>query len=364
MRKQRGRSAWVGVVAMLACAGVAAARQTARQEAKAASAAPADKQNDYRVTILVSNEADEAPARRPAARQRVGHRREPHGPLVGRQQRHRHLDHLQGRRHEGSASRSGSRTRRPGRVFNGGNSLRMAPGQAGDLPLRERGRHVLRLERRRQSECDRRSLRGRRHLQGHGDPRRHALLDGLRRLQRRRLPRGLLRQTLRGGRHRRRLPGLEHPPGLLPLRNPGDRRLDLRDLRQEGRRGRRSGHRPRVRARVRSRREPRREGRIARPPELAVGHGDGALRLRPVRRLPARRQLRRRQDQRVLSGAATGSGTTPDASSSGITPSRSTASGASASATTGLPGPSNVLYFAAGPDDESNGYYGKIELAH
>jgi uncharacterized protein (TIGR03118 family) len=30
----------------------------------------------------------------------------------------------------------------------------------------------------------------------------------------------------------------------------------------------------------------------------------------------------------------------------------------------GLAGPSNVLYFAAGPDDESNGYYGKIELAH
>jgi uncharacterized protein (TIGR03118 family) len=27
-------------------------------------------------------------------------------------------------------------------------------------------------------------------------------------------------------------------------------------------------------------------------------------------------------------------------------------------------GPHNVLYFAAGPDDETNGYYGKIEVAH
>ena len=30
----------------------------------------------------------------------------------------------------------------------------------------------------------------------------------------------------------------------------------------------------------------------------------------------------------------------------------------------GLAGPANVLYFAAGPDDETNGYYGKIEAAH
>jgi hypothetical protein len=26
-------------------------------------------------------------------------------------------------------------------------------------------------------------------------------------------------------------------------------------------------------------------------------------------------------------------------------------------------GPTNVLYFAAGPDDETNGYFGKIEVA-
>jgi len=30
----------------------------------------------------------------------------------------------------------------------------------------------------------------------------------------------------------------------------------------------------------------------------------------------------------------------------------------------GAAGPDNVLYFAAGPDDETNGYYGKVEVAH
>ena len=28
----------------------------------------------------------------------------------------------------------------------------------------------------------------------------------------------------------------------------------------------------------------------------------------------------------------------------------------------GAAGPRNVLYFAAGPDDEVNGYYGKVEF--
>src|SRR5689334_11864695 len=62
---KRNRTAGVWLTAMLVCGALAADDGSVRQTAKAASAAPVDKTNNYTATILVSNEADEAPLQDP-----------------------------------------------------------------------------------------------------------------------------------------------------------------------------------------------------------------------------------------------------------------------------------------------------------
>ena len=94
--------------------------------------------------------------------------------------------------------------------------------------------------------------------------------------------------------------------------------------------------------------------------ERAVGHRAGAAGVRRVRRRPADRQLRRRPHQRVraqVGGRVRGQ--------------PCGASAASAIAIDGLwalefgngaaAGPTNTLFFTAGPDDETHGLFGKIQ---
>ena len=91
------------------------------------------------------------------------------------------------------------------------------------------------------------------------------------------------------------------PDGYAPfgIQTIGSRHL--RHVREAGRRrrGRRRRPEPRLRRRVRPAGEPGRAGGTARPAERAVGPGDGAGVVRPLRGRPARRQLRRRPDQRL-----------------------------------------------------------------
>ena len=237
--------------------------------------------------------------RGPQLQERVGHRREPVGAVVGQQQRHEHLDALQGRRDDPAPRRERSGRADRHRL----QRRRVVPVRrehAGGLPLRRRGRQHLRVGRRHRRDGRPRAGGGI-DLQGPGDPRRRGLHDRLRTLRGRGVPGRLLQPDVRRVRHGRRVRRWQHPRGLLPVRHPGGRRLHLRDVRVEGGRGRRGGTGPWLRAPVRHRRQPRGGGRIARPAELSLGHGDGAGRgLRQVQRLPAGRQLRRRAHQRVL----------------------------------------------------------------
>ena len=94
--------------------------------------------------------------------------------------------------------------------------------------------------------------------------------------------------------------------------------------------------------------------------ERALGHGDGAGRLRSLQQRAARRQLRRRQDQCVRCRR-------PAASWARCRPRR-----VLPIAIDGLWGiafgnginaqPTNTLFFAAGPSDETHGVYGRIDV--
>ena len=91
------------------------------------------------------------------------------------------------------------------------------------------------------------------------------------------------------------------PGRLRAVRHRRDQGQAVRVVRQAGRHAarRRRRARPRVRGRLHQHRQVRPPARDPRRAQLAVGPGPGAAQLRPVRRGPARRQLRQRPHQRL-----------------------------------------------------------------
>jgi len=117
--------------------------------------------------------------------------------------------------------------------------------------------------------------------------------------------------------------------------------------------------RPRLRA-PRHGREPGGDGGLARRAELTVGAGDVAGRLREIQRLPDRWQLRGRPTQWYCKddeGFFYSSGSLRQDKHDVIIDGLWGIGFGNGAAS----GPINVLYFAAGPDGETNGYFGKIE---
>ena len=227
-RTRRGALAAAGLIGLAAFA--------AGQNRQDVSLAAHDPGNDYRVTILVSNEAGRGAGRRPEARQRVGHRRERHGPMVGRRQRQRLLHDLQRRRRRSFRSRSRFPARRPApsttaarssrwrraRPRRSSSRARTAPSPPGTRPwTRTRSwSSAMRAPTTRASpsigdvlystdfaECKVEAF--------HGN-----FFDG-----------SFEEFDTAGGFEDHSIPA-----GLLPLRDPGRRRLDLRHVRAEGRR--------------------------------------------------------------------------------------------------------------------------------
>ena len=174
-------------------------------------------------------------------------------------------------------------------------------------------------------------------------------------------PRRRLRRRV-GERHAcRRVRRPAAAEAVRAVRDPDDRRAHLRHLREAGRRRRGRDRQPGhgfvdeydLQGNLVA------PGRAARPAQRAVGPRDGARHVRPLRRRPARRQLRRRPDQRVTSRKATGAGTAHPAPDRRAEARDRRVVGARVRQR-GLERRPNTLFFAAGPDGESNGLFGKI----
>ena len=152
---------------------------------------------------------------------------------------------------------------------------------------------------------------------------------------------------------RRRVHRCQPAGRLRAVRHPGDRQPDLRQLREAGRAGAQRGRRrrPRRGRRIRYGGQPREAAdRPRRQAQRALGHGAWRRPTSARSATPARRQLRRRQDQRVRSDdRARCLGTLAGGNGTAI-------------AIDGLWGiafgnginaqPTNTLFYAAGPADE------------
>ena len=292
----------------------------------------------------------------------------PDEPVVGRGQRHGRVHALQGRRLQAGAEGRDPRRRADRHGLQ--HQRRRFPRRP--VPVRQRGRRDLRLARRAGNDRrgrQRRPRRGRR-LQGprHRDGRRrqgHGDLSLRHRLPQRADRR--LRQHVRLADVVGRLHRPEAPQGLCAVRHPEPQGIAVRDVREDAAGERRRARRP----------GPRRR------------------RCLPDRRdvLRSRRQGRRRSTHRgawpgrpttsVASAATSSSATSATASS---TPIPRTATAGTRTARCGAPnhravmvdglwgiafgggavnnGPTNTLFFAAGPNDEEGGAFGTIDATH
>ena len=176
---------------------------------------------------------------------------------------------------------------------------------------------------------------------------------------------------LRSRHDRQRLRRQADPEGLGAVRHPGARREHLRHLREAGSGEARSTSPAAGSATSTStpQRRAARARRQARAPEgaaqLALGTRDGAGDLRRLRRRPARRQLREREDQRLPAAARSrrGSGSTRASSASQrARSSRSPGLWAIAFGNGAASGSTNNLYFLSGPNGETHGLFGVITV--
>ena len=252
-------------------------------------------------------------------------------PRLGRRQRDRQVDPLRRQRQRAAAGRHHSRRApRPASSSTARPASWSARARSAGQPvhLRQRGRGRLRLVAERRPEQRHRGVhrQGRGHLQGPraGDAGRS------RRLYATDFHNGkvdVLDERFTLGEGAGRVHGPEPPQGLRAVRHPERRRQAGRHLRQAGRRPARRRPRagPRLRRPVRRAGAPAQAPGLARGAERAVGHRPGTRRLRPARRRPPGRQLRRRRDQRLRPGYRR---VPRHASSARASRSRSTASGA------------------------------------
>ena len=192
---------WLGALVALGLVGVAAfaAGQSNADEALAAH----DRGNNYRVTILVSNETDEAPVVDPLLVNAWGIAASDTGPwwVADNGSGYSTVYNGDGDKLPLEVKVPGAPT---GTVHNGSTQFQMAAGTPATFPLRERGRDLLRMELDRRPECVCGLQRSGVQLQGPRHPRGRAVFDRLRRVQSRGLPRELLRRHVCGIRHRRR----------------------------------------------------------------------------------------------------------------------------------------------------------------
>ena len=244
-RKARGVFA-----ALLICGSAAAAHGADR--ASIQLAAQSEKGNDYRVTNLVSDEPGEAPLLDPKLVNAWGIAASATSPwwVANNGTDSSTLYTGGGAKVALEVDVPGAPT---GIVFNGGSSFQLAAGAPARFIFVSESGSFLAWN----GGDRRRRIPGRSgvRLQGPRDLWRRPLHDRLHGVRGGSLRGELLRRHLRGFPHAGRLRGRQHSGRLLPVRHSGDRELDLRHVRQEGRHRRRGRRRERLRPRIRHRRE-------------------------------------------------------------------------------------------------------------